>query len=288
MTPGGRTRVAAGDEIHYRRGQMGPRRLHVAFVADTFDATIAGGVRSAQRFVEALRERHQVTVVAAGVSGDGIVELPAFYLPVVGGLMRRNGFVFAYPRRATLEALFRRVDVVHVQFPFWLGLRAAAIARAVGAPLVSAFHVQPENILYNVGLSSPRAADAIYRLFLRRLYDRSDAVVCPSAFALEELRAHGLRAPAEVVSNGIPPGFGPAAAERPARHAGKALLVAAGRLAREKRLDVVIEGVRRSRHAHRVQLVVTGRGPEEEAIRRRAANSTIRAAPSSPRCRAST
>ena len=41
--------------------------------------------------------------------------------------------------------------------------------------------------------------------------------------------------------------------------------------AREKRLDVVIEGVRRSRHADRIQLVVTGRGPEEEAIRRRAA-----------------
>jgi glycosyltransferase involved in cell wall biosynthesis len=213
-----------------------------------------------------------VTVVAAGVSGPGIVELPAFYLPLVGGLMRRNGFVFAYPRRRTLEALFRRVDVVHVQFPFWLGLRAAAIARAVGAPLVSAFHVQPENILYNVGLSSPRAAGWIYRLFRRRLYDRSDAVVCPSAFAMEELRAHGLRAPAEVVSNGIPPGFGPAAAERPARHLGKALLVAAGRLAREKRLDVVIEGVRRSRHAARIQLVVTGRGPEEAAIRRSAAS----------------
>lgn len=254
---------------------MGPRRLHVAFVADTFDATIAGGVRSARRFVEALRERHEVTVVAAGVSGPGIVPLPAFYPPLVGGLMRRNGFVFAWPRRAALEALFRRVDVVHVQFPFWLGLRAAAIARAVGAPLVSAFHVQPENILYNLGLSSPRAAGWIHRLFRRRLYDRSDAVICPSAFALEELRAHGLRAPAEVVSNGIPPGFGPAAAERPARHRGRALVVAAGRVAREKRLDVVIEGVRRSRHAGRIQLVVTGRGPEEATIRRRAATLPV-------------
>ncbi len=254
---------------------MAPRRLHIAFVADTFDSTIAGGVRSARRFVEALRERHEVTVVAAGVAGDGVVALPAFYLPVVGGLMRRNGFVFAWPRRTVLEALFRRVDVVHVQFPFWLGLRAAAIARAMDAPLVSAFHVQPENILYNVGLSSPRAAAWIYRLFLRRLYDRSDAVVCPSAFALEELRAHGLRAPAEVVSNGIPPGFGPAPLERAERHRGKALVLAVGRIAREKRLDVVIEGVRRSRHAGRIQLVVTGRGPEEEAIRRRAASLPV-------------
>ncbi len=184
------------------------RRLHIAFVADTFDASIAGGVRSARRFVAALRERHDVTVVAAGVSGDGILELPAFYPPVFGGLMREMGFVFAVPRRRALEALFRRADVVHVQFPFLLGVRSAAIARAVGAPLVSAFHVQPENILYNVGLRSPRLVGWTHRLLLRRLYDRSAAVVCPSRFALEELRAHGLRAPAVVISNGIPPASG--------------------------------------------------------------------------------
>jgi glycosyltransferase involved in cell wall biosynthesis len=168
------------------------RRLHIAFVADTFDSTIAGGVRSARRFVDALRERHDVIVVAAGVSGDGSVALPAFYPPLFGGVMREMGFVFAVPRRRTLEELLRRVDVVHVQFPFWLGLRAAAIANAVGTPLVSAFHVQPENLLYNIGLRSPRLVDWTYRLFLRRLYDRSAAVVCPSRFALEELRAHGL------------------------------------------------------------------------------------------------
>ena len=247
------------------------RRLHVAFVADTWDSTIAGGVRSGRRFVEGLRERHDVTVVAAGRSTDGLLGLPAFYLPLVAGIMRKNGFVFAVPRRAELVALFRRVDVVHVQFPFWLGLRAAGLANEVGTPLVSAFHVQPENLLRNVGLRSPRLAAAIYRLFLRRLYERSDAVICPSPFALEALRAHGLSVPAEVISNGAPPELGPAPVERAARHRGKLLVLAVGRLAREKRLDVTVEGIRRSRHAARIQLVVTGRGPQEAEVRRLAA-----------------
>ncbi len=250
-------------------------RLHIAFIADTFESPIAGGVRSARRFVEGLGARHDVTVVAAGVSGDGILELPAFYPPLAGRLMRQMGFVFAVPRRRPLEELFRRVDVVHVQFPFWLGLRAAAIANALGTPLVSAFHVQPENLLRNVGLRSPRLAAPIYRLFLRRLFDRSDAVVCPSSFALDELRAHGLRAPAEVISNGVPPGLGPAFVERPARHRGKLLVLAAGRLARDKRLDVTIEGVRRARNASRIQLVITGRGPREREVRRRAATLPV-------------
>lgn len=247
---------------------MNGRRLHIAFVADTFDSAFAGGVRSARRFVDGLRARHDVTVVAAGASGDGVLGLPAFYLPLVGGVMRENGFVFAVPRRRALEALFRRVDVVHVQFPFWLGFRAAALANEMGKPLVSAFHVQPENLLRNVGVRSSRLARWIYALFLRRLYDRSDAVVCPSRFAMEELQAHGLRAPAEVISNGAPPGLGPELLERPARHRGRLLVLAVGRLAREKRLDVTLEGVRRSRHAGRIQLVVCGRGPLEAEVRR--------------------
>ena len=199
----------------------------------------------------ALRERHEVTVVAAGASGDGILELPAFYPPVFGGLMREMGFVFAIPRRRALEALFRRADVVHVQFPFLLGLRSAAIARAVGAPLVSAFHVQPENILYNVGLRSPRLVGWTHRLLLRCLYDRSAAVVCPSRFALEELRAHGLRAPAVVIPTDPAGPRAVAASSGAARHRGKILVLAAGRISRDKRLDVTIEGVRRSRHAAR-------------------------------------
>ena len=247
------------------------RRLRIAFVADTFRADAAGGVRSAWRFVEALRTRHEVTVVAAGATVDGVLGLPAFFVPFAARRMRENGFVFAVPQRRVLVDLFRRCDLVHVQFPFWLGLRAAALALELGVPLVSAYHVQPENLLRNVGLHAPRVAAGIHRLLLRRLYDRSAAVVCPSALALDELRAHGLTAPAEVISNGAPPEFAPGAAERPERHRGKFLVLAVGRLAPEKRLDVTIEGIRRSRHAHRIQLVVTGRGPQEAEVRRRAA-----------------
>ena len=247
------------------------RRLHIAFVADTFESSVAGGVRSGLRFVDGLRARHDVTVVAADATGDRDLSLPPFYLPFVARIMRENGFTFARPQARALASLFRRVDVVHVQFPFWLGLRAADVAHEVGTPVVSAFHVQPENLLRNVGLRAPWAAAWIHRQLIKRLYDRSAAVVCPSPFALSELRAHGLRAPAEVISNGAPPEFGPVQAERHARHQGKLLVLAVGRLAREKRLDVTIEGIRRSRHARRIQLVVTGRGPEEATVRRLAA-----------------
>lgn len=241
-------------------------------MVDTWEGS-AGGVASGRRFVEALRRRHDVTVVAADAPGPGpgTVALPRFHLPLVAGIMRANGFAFAVPRRRTLEALFRRVDVVHVQFPFWLGIRAVAIARETGTPVVSAFHVQPENVLYNLGVRSPRLVEAAYRFALRRFFERSDAVVCPSPFALEALRARGLTVAAEVVSNGVAPGLEPAPQRQPGGDGREVLVLVAGRLSREKRVDVAIEAVRRSRHAAAIQLVITGRGPEERAIRKLAA-----------------
>ncbi len=252
-----------------------PRRLRIAYVVDTFDGRKNGGTVSAVRFVEGLRARHDVTVVTTGAGAEGRVVLPSFYPPFFARVMREMGFVFAVPRRRTLEEVFRRSDVVHVQFPFWLGMRAAAVARRLGTPLVAAFHVQPENMFLNIGIRSGALEEWTYRLFISKLFSRADALVCPSAFALGELRRRGVTVPAEVVSNGIAPRFRPGPAERSPRHEGKRLVLAVGRLAKEKRHDVVIEGVRRSRHARRIQLVITGRGPEEERIRRAGATLPV-------------
>lgn len=248
---------------------MIPRRLRIAYVVDTYDDASNGGSISARRFVEALRRRHEVVLVAGGgAPGPDRVALPRLQPFRV---MREMGFAFAVPRRRLLEPAIRAADVVHVQFPFWLGYGAARLARRAGTPWVAAFHVQPENMFHNVGLRSATLSEWTYRLFLRSFYGRADAVVCPSRFALEELARRGLGVPAEVISNGIAEGFRPGKAERPERHRGRILLLSVGRLAKEKRHDVIVEAVRRSRHAGRIQLVITGRGPEEERVRRMAA-----------------
>ncbi|HET6438647.1 MAG TPA: glycosyltransferase [Anaeromyxobacter sp.] len=247
-------------------------RLRIAYVLDVFDGIKTGGVLSAHRFVEALRVRHEVTVVSTGVAADGLVALPAFTPPPFGRVMREMGFVFAVPRRRVLEEVLRRVDLVHAQFPFWLGMRTASLARRLKVPLVAGFHVQPENMFANVGVHWPALDEWTYRFFLRRFYNLADAVVCPSPFALEALRRRGLVAPAEVISNGVPRWGSLPVATRPPAREGVVLVLVVGRLAREKRHDVIIEGVRRSRHAKRIQLVVTGRGPEEARVRQRAAS----------------
>ncbi len=239
--------------------------MRIAFVADTINTSTAGGVVAGHRFVDALRKRHRVTVVGAEAHGDDSVVLPGFTLPVQA--MKRMHFEMAHPIRSVLARAFREVDVVHLQFPFWLSLVALDEARRAGRPVVAAFHVQPENALENVGIHWRWLSDLLYREWIAHHYGRADAVVCPSPFAERKLREHGLRAPTFVVSNGVPPDVAPRAVEREPAHRGRFLVMMVGRLAAEKHQEVLLEAVRASRHAERISVVVAGSGPREEELR---------------------
>jgi 1,2-diacylglycerol 3-alpha-glucosyltransferase len=207
-----------------------------------------------------------VVVVSADELGPGQVKLPGFYLPVKA--MREQHFQMARPDRALLERTFRQVDIVHLQFPFWLSFAALAEARRANKPVVASFHVQPENALLNIGIRVPMINRLAYRLWVDRFYDRVDAVICPSPFAESKLRAHGLRARTVVVSNGVPPGLDlwVPTEERPSDALFLVLMV--GRLAAEKRPEVLIEAIRRSRHRHRIRVVIAGAGPRHAALTR--------------------
>jgi glycosyltransferase involved in cell wall biosynthesis len=245
--------------------------LRVAFVSDTINGRLGGGVVAARHVVGALREEgHAVRVVAADATDAADVTLRGFRLPLRA--MREMQFTMAAPERAALAHAFRDVDVVHVHFPFWLGSVAVEVARRANKPVIAAFHVQPENALLNVNVCSPRLCRLVYRIWMARAFNRVDAVVCPSAFAERKLRAHGLSTPAFVVSNGVPPdAAGSGAASREPQFGAHFLVLAVGRLAAEKRQDVIIEAVRRSRHRNRIRLVLAGAGPKERELRARGA-----------------
>jgi len=241
-------------------------RLRIAFVADTLHAPIGGGVVAAKQLVDRLREEHEVVVVGADAEGEG--RMRGFQLPLEA--MRASRFVWAIPGRKALARIFAGVDVVHLQFPFWLSFAALKEARNAGRPVVAAFHVQPENALVNVGIRAGWLNRAVYRFWVDRLYGRVDAVICPTGFAERKLREHGLRSWTFVVSNGVPPDVVPGPAPREPSHEGKFILVMAGRLAAEKRQEVLIEAVRRSRHRDRLAVVIAGAGALEHRLRRRA------------------
>lgn len=243
------------------------RSMRIAWIADTFDG-LSGGVVSSRRFVSALRARgHEVTVVTTGEPGPGRVSVRGFQVPIEA--MRRNEFSFGLPSRRAFDRAIAAADVVHVAFGFALGWSALRYARAASVPVVASFHVQPENVLYNLGLHLPSVARALYRTWIARFYELADLVICPSRFAESKLRAHGLRQQTRVVSNGAPAHLFAHAPRGQNNGDAPITILSVGRLAREKRPDVVVDAIARSRHRDRVRLVLAGAGPLEEEVRSR-------------------
>ncbi|HEX5204600.1 MAG TPA: glycosyltransferase [Actinoplanes sp.] len=249
----------------------------VTLVTDTFNVNNNGTTMSATRFAAALIARgHTVRVVACGEpgvatspGGPEMFWVPELVVPLATRLAHHQGTLFAKPVREVLTAAIDGADVVHIYQPWALGHAAERIARRLGVPAIAAFHVQPENVTYNIGLGwFPPAAHLVYVLFRLLFYGRFADIHCPSTFIAAQLRAHGYRARLHVISNGVDDSFTPAPRTRKPGEKFRILMV--GRLSPEKRQDVLIRAVRRSRHAGDIQLHFAGHGPAERKLRRMA------------------
>jgi glycosyltransferase involved in cell wall biosynthesis len=135
-----------------------------------------------------------------------------------------------------------------------------------------------------VGGAASTAAGALFDVgfygYLTAFANRCDRVTAPTATALLLLRDHGLRAPSQVVSNGVDLDvYAPGAADESLRSryalpAGRPLILSVGRLSPEKRADVLIEALATQDVADTV-LALAGSGPDEGRLRELAARRGV-------------
>ncbi len=241
--------------------------MKIAMVIDCYDDSRNGAVISTRRFTELLKENHDVSVITTGSPAPGKVILPEFYPFGFKKVMQRMHTPMAVPSPAKLQKVIREQDIVHVQFPFLLGINTVRIARKLHVPVVSTFHIQAEHLAMNAGIHSEQFIRYCYKFWLRNLFNRSDLVICPTRFAEEELKSYGLKAPSVILSNGFPPIFRPREIERDPEMQDKFIVLSVGRFAPEKRQDLIIRAVGRSRFRDRIQLILAGEGPDQEKLR---------------------
>ncbi len=211
-------------------------------------------------------------------------------------------------------------DIVHVHSPLTLGAAARSAARRRRVPVVYTNHYLPANVHPTadradragagrrpaapgdpaVGSTTPAtrvsaatrataaavggAAGALFDVgfygYLTTFANRCDRVTAPTATALLLLRDHGLRAPSQVVSNGVDLDvYSPGAADESLRRryalpAGRPLVLSVGRLSPEKRADVLVEALATQDVADTV-LALAGSGPDEGRLRELAARRGV-------------
>jgi glycosyltransferase involved in cell wall biosynthesis len=181
---------------------------------------------------------------------------------------------WAFPRmRDVVEDLARfRPDVVHVATEFSLGIAGVKAARQLGIPIIASAHTDYDRYAQRYGVTWALRAGWHY---LRWFYGQAHRVLCPSRFYEEHLHRRGVTHTG-IWSRGVDPAwfhprFRSGAYRRNLGVGPDDLLVTyIGRIAREKNLGLLLEAWETlAPERGSAQLVLVGRGPLEDDIRRR-------------------
>ncbi|MDX2510291.1 MAG: glycosyltransferase [Desulfobacterales bacterium] len=245
--------------------------MKVVFVIDSWNGG-NGSVVATKRIVEELMNRgHKITVVSTGQhKGDyEFYEVPGFFLPGVRQSLEKMDFLFARGKKSVLRKAFKGADLVQVQLPFFIARNAVKVAKKMGIPVTGACHVQPQNIISAMGKENPLMEKILYALFNFLLYKRVDSIHCPSSFAARMQIDHGSKAHLKVISNGIPREYKPSKEKRPEWFGDKFTILNIGRFAMEKRQELLIDGVLKSKYKNNIQLLLCGKGEDSEKLKKR-------------------
>lgn len=243
--------------------------MRIAIFTETFLPKIDGIVTRLLRTLEQLRELgHEAVVFAphhppAEYAGHEVVRVPGVaFKPWYPELF------LGMPRPRLGRELDRFApDVVHVVNPVVLGLWGTAIAKQRNLPLLASFHTDVTQYAKHLRLSflSP-----LSRTFLRDVHNQAHVNLCTSQPMVEASQALGISRvrlwPKAVDTDRYHPRNRSAAmrARLSGGHPDDPLLIYVGRLSHEKRLDWLIEPMRR---LEGVRLALVGSGPAEEHLR---------------------
>ena len=246
--------------------------MKILIVIDQFDNSNNGTTISARRFAKGLQEAgNEVYVVSTGDKKDeykfNLKELPL--PPGISHIIKSQGMSFAIPNTEILEKAISSVDVVHFYMPFLLSKSGLKICEKLHIPHTAAFHVQPENITYTIGLGTKtKVNDLIYTHYRDSFFNHFTHIHCPSEFIANELKEHGYTAKLHVISNGVDEEFKYYEKKKLPEFKDKFVITMIGRYSNEKRQDVLIDAISKSKYADKIQLVLAGKGPEEKKYRK--------------------
>jgi 1-acyl-sn-glycerol-3-phosphate acyltransferase len=244
--------------------------MKIVYVMDQCDERNNGTTVSAARFIDNLRVRgHEVRIIATGKPAPYKYVVPSGHLGPFQPLVRSQGMMFARPDEAVIREALKGADVAHLFLPFRLCMKTREICREMGVPHMAAFHCQPENATYSLHLKYfTLLPHILYHWFRRRFYRYIRDIHCPSQFIADQLKSHGYKARLHVISNGVDDAFQPVQIEKPKEWKDKFVIMMVGRYSAEKRQDLVIKAVMRSKHAGDIQLVFPGKGPRKKYYER--------------------
>ncbi len=245
----------------------------------------SGGVRTylteKARYVAARDGLRHVLVVPGPFDGHAVGSGVRTYR-IRGPLIpTQRAYRFLLATRTTRRVLeHERPDVIEVGSPFFVPWVTALASRRLGAPMVAFHHTSLATLPRTLGMGAigralwARGSGA----YLRRLNRLFRATVVASAYARDELATLGIERIAHIPLGVDLERFHPrqregriATRRRFGLPIDRPIVLFVGRLAREKRLDVVLDAWRGVARTTGALLAIVGAGDAEETLRARVA-----------------
>lgn len=232
--------------------------MKILIVIDDYSSTTNGMTISTQRFVKQFRQLgHEVRVLSTGKVDYSV---PRFTPPLFNELIAEQGYIFGRPVHSILQEAIDWADIVHLDTPFFLGIRAGMVASQMGKAVTGTFHLYPENMTASVpALDRPLVNEEIMRFFRDWSYKHCTIIQCPTAKVKKRLEEYHFPQRLTVISNGISAAF--LENQHVTDQNTSFTIIGVGRYSREKDQVTLLKAMRLVHNRANIRLILAGKGP---------------------------
>ena len=241
--------------------------MKILFVLECANQPTNGTTASCIRFAKELEKKgHEVSIIGCdrivGEAYHRYYGLPKYYYPVTDPLIVKGGFLVCKLVYKVLYEAIEGKDVVHLFLPFKLSNVCRLICQEKGIACTTAFHIVPQNVTAAMHLAWSKLINGILLYsFKRYLYNQVRYVHCPSQMAANIMINHRFKNnEPRVFSNGVIPFFKKMDVKKPDEFKDRFIVCMSGRLVDEKRQDLIIKAVRKSKYNDKIQVILMGQG----------------------------
>lgn len=248
--------------------------LRIAMFSDSALPILNGVSVSLDALISELRNQgHSVHLFAARYPGHRDADPNTYRFRALETPISK-GYPVAYPPFYRMLLKFRRheFDIIHTHTPFMVGMAGFRWAESHDLPIVSTYHTLYDRYAHYFRVLPRRYVRFRIAKHTNFYYNHVDHVITPSEASLKWLRRHSVHTPMSVIPTGIL--RGPQLERAEVRQAlgvspDTRLLLYAGRLAKEKNLNLLLETVARVfAEDPKARLWLVGDGPyRQECVR---------------------
>lgn len=260
--------------------------MRIGIFTDTYTPDINGVVSSVVTLQNGLEQAgHEVYIITGQKNSfhahweGNVLRLPGIEMKKLYGYTLSTPYHFEVKRE--IESL--HLDVIHVQQEFTVGIFGRILAHNLHIPVVYTYHTLYEDYTHYVNVFDLNSVEKISRKAIysisRMLCNSVSGIIAPSEKTKEKLIGYGVKKPIYVIPTGLDlDRFRYENMEEQKRRAIREkyhldedtpLIIYLGRIAAEKSIDVIIDGVKHIQ-TENCKVMIVGGGPSLEDLKEQA------------------